>query len=151
MVLPNNQQKARAGEALVVAELNRRGVYAVSFAGNMPAIDILASNMERSRTVQIQVKTRRSGSWQTKITEGRPSRENPHETAFWVFVDIASSIPLYYVCPDWWIRNDIHMNHQAYLQRHGGTRAKNPASLHHGITRKRIERWEGRWDILCLF
>ena len=56
------QQTARAGEHYVAAELNRRGAYAVTFAGNMPKIDILASDIGQKRTVQVQVKTRRTGT-----------------------------------------------------------------------------------------
>ncbi|QUV79962.1 hypothetical protein [Chloracidobacterium thermophilum] len=32
----SNQQVGRAGEYFVVAELNKRGAFAVPFAGNMP-------------------------------------------------------------------------------------------------------------------
>ncbi|MBA2255888.1 MAG: hypothetical protein H0W05_01620 [Thermoleophilaceae bacterium] len=55
---PNAQQVARAGEHFVAAELNRRGAYAVTFAGNMPDIDIVASDVEQKRTVKPQVKGR---------------------------------------------------------------------------------------------
>ena len=41
----NTQQVARAGEMFVAAEIHRRGGYAVTFAGNMPGIDILASDL----------------------------------------------------------------------------------------------------------
>jgi Holliday junction resolvase-like predicted endonuclease len=60
-----NQQTRQAGEYFVAAELCRRGAYAVTFAGNMPGIDILASNTSRDRIIQIQVKTKRSGDWHT--------------------------------------------------------------------------------------
>lgn len=50
---PTPQQVARAGEQLVAAELHRRGAYAVTFAGNMPRIDILASNTAQTVTVMI--------------------------------------------------------------------------------------------------
>ena len=56
--MANPQQVARAGEHFVAADLNRRGVYTVTFAGNMPKIDVLASDKEQTRTVSIQVKTR---------------------------------------------------------------------------------------------
>ena len=39
-----NQQVARAGEYFVAAELNKRGAFAVTFAGNMPKIDLMACN-----------------------------------------------------------------------------------------------------------
>jgi hypothetical protein len=49
-----NQQVGRAGEYFVVAELNKRGAFAVTFAGNMPKIDLMACNQNQSRTVHIQ-------------------------------------------------------------------------------------------------
>jgi len=47
----SNQQVGRAGEYFVVAELNKRGAFAVPFAGNMPKIDLIACNSDESRTV----------------------------------------------------------------------------------------------------
>ncbi len=149
-----NQQTARAGEYFVAAELNRRGAYAVTFAGNMPKIDIVASNVKRTREVTIQVKTRRSGSWHSSIDEGRRRRQ-PHqdEKGFWVLVDLATDKgpPIYYVVPDWWMRNDIYRAHRAYLRRHGGKRAINPQSKHDSIDIRRIAQWKDRWDLLKLF
>jgi len=52
---------AQAGEYFVAAERNKRGAFAVTVAGNMPKIDIIASNCDSSRTVYIQVKTKRGG------------------------------------------------------------------------------------------
>jgi len=68
----NRQQVARAGEHLVAAELHRRGAYAVTFSGNMPEIDILASDLSQTRTVAIQVKTKttRARSVLTKTASG---------------------------------------------------------------------------------
>jgi hypothetical protein len=48
MPIPNKQQVARAGELSVAGNLNRRGAYAVTFVGNMPEIDILASDQGRA-------------------------------------------------------------------------------------------------------
>jgi hypothetical protein len=149
-----NQQTARAGEHFVAAELNRRGAYAVTFAGNMPGIDLLASDRGRTRTVSIQVKTRRSGSWHSSIGEGRASTGvDDDDSRFWVFVDLGDAYapPRYYIVRDAWIRHDIYEAHQAYIAKHGGQRAKNPTSLHHAIYLARIEQWEDRWDLLNLF
>lgn len=41
----NGQQVARAGEYLVAAQVHLRGGYAVTFAGNMPGIDLIASGI----------------------------------------------------------------------------------------------------------
>ncbi len=148
-----NQQTARAGEHFVTAELNRRGAYAVTFTGNMPRVDILASNLDGTRTVRIQVKTRRSGTWHSSIREGRPSRAKPDEASFWVFVDLANDTdsPVYYLVPDWWMRNNIYRVHRKYLSKHGGRRKVNPKSEHHGIDAKRIAQWKDRWDLLKIF
>jgi hypothetical protein len=37
------QQTGQAGEHYIVAELCRRGAYAVTFSGNIPNFDIIAS------------------------------------------------------------------------------------------------------------
>jgi Holliday junction resolvase len=55
------QRVARAGEYFVVAELNKHGAYAVRFAGNMPKINVMACNHDQTRTIHIQVKTKRGG------------------------------------------------------------------------------------------
>ncbi|MGQ9849430.1 MAG: hypothetical protein ACUVSU_05195 [Aggregatilineaceae bacterium] len=149
-----NQQVARAGEHFVAAELNKRGAYAVTFAGNMPKIDLIACNKDQSRTVFLQVKTKSGrGTWHSNIREGRQQEELENETNFWVFVDLGDlgKSPRYWIVPDWWIRNNIRETHKAYLDRHGGTRARTPESEHHAIAESRLEAWKDRWDILDIF
>lgn len=149
-----SQQVGRAGEYFVVAELNKRGAFAVPFAGNMPKIDLMACDLEQRRTVHIQVKAKRhKGSWQSSIvgSEPRSAPADPlDETNFWVFVSLGEvgESPRFWIVPDWWIRNDIYQAHQAYLERHGGVRPGNPGSKHHSIAENRLEEWEGRWEIL---
>lgn len=149
-----NQQVGRAGEYFVVAELNKRGAFAVPFAGNMPKIDLIACNSDESRTVYIQVKTKRGGkTWHSSISGSEPTSPKPDELNFWAFVDLGSfdEHPRFWIVPDWWIKNDIYMAHQAYLQKHGGQRASNSNSTHHAIDEKRLDEWLGRWDILGIF
>ena len=149
----NGQQVARAGEHLVAGELHRRGAYAVTFAGNMPAIDVVASNLDQSRTVFIQVKTKQTGSWQTSTKYALAGEGVPDEDRFWIFVDLKKPgvEPLYYVCPESWIRNNIDEVHKAYLAKHGGERAQTPGSTHHAIRRNRLDEWHDRWDLLGIF
>ena len=84
------------------------------------------ANQDQSRTIYIQVKTKRSGrSWQSSIVNGKrtkPPAEPLNETVFLVFVDLgdSDSSPRYWIVPDWWIRNDIYKAHKAYLKRPGG-------------------------------
>jgi len=148
------QQVARAGEYYVAAELNKRGAFAVTFAGNMPKIDLMACNQDQSRTIHIQVKTKRSGyTWHSSIVGSEPMNQPEDESNFWVFVDLGDldTSPRYWIVPDWWIRNDIYNAHRAYLDRHGGERARNPDSKHHSIEENRLDGWQDRWDILGIF
>lgn len=147
MSKPNSQQVARAGEHFVAAELHRRGAYAVTFAGNMPEIDILASDAGQTRTVAVQVKTKRSGTWQTTRREWTDRVPEVAATRFWVFVDIhkTDTSPDYFVVPEKWIQEDINRSHKAYLERHGG---QDRPSKHHAIPRKRIEQWRDCWEQL---
>ncbi|MCS6882872.1 MAG: hypothetical protein RMK84_17625 [Oscillochloridaceae bacterium] len=79
----SNQQVGRAGEYFVVAELNKRGAFAVPFAGNMPRIDVIACNSDESRTVYIQVKTRRGGkTWHSSIAGCQPMSPKANEHNF---------------------------------------------------------------------
>jgi hypothetical protein len=101
-----NHQVGQAGEHFVAAELHRRGAYAVTFSGNMPAIDILASNVGRTRTVSIQVKTKTAGDWQTSTRHGHRRKKKPDETEFWTFVGLGKdpeARPDYFIVPRWWI------------------------------------------------
>lgn len=145
-----NQQTARAGEYYVAAELNRRGAYAVTFAGNMPKIDILASDVKQNRTVSIQVKTRQTGTWQCSITDGEKCERKDNETVFWIFVDLSKgkNPPDFYVVPDWWIRNDIYETHNAYLKKRFGKTAITLDSKHHAVDHRRLEQWKDGWNIL---
>jgi hypothetical protein len=126
----------------------------VIFPGSTPEIDILASDQNRTRTVAIQVKTKTAGAWQTSIKRGRRRKVDPDESGFWVFVDIGKdpdARPDFFIAPRWWIENSIYKRHRAYLARHGGQRARTPASKHHAIPPNVVEEWRERWDVLNIF
>jgi hypothetical protein len=145
-----NQQTARAGEYYVAAELNRRGAYAVTFAGNMPRIDILACDINQNRTVHIQVKTKTAGDWQSTINHGKKCSNKMNETSFWIFVDLSrgTNPPDFYIVPEWWIKNNIFECHTAYLKKNLGKRPVSQESTHHSINNRRLEQWKDKWDIL---
>jgi hypothetical protein len=105
---PKTHQVGQAGEHFVAAELHRRGGYAVTFSGNMPDIDILATDAEHTRTVAIQIKTKSAGSWHTSTTRGGARGEDSADERFWVPVDIGedpAQPPRYYVLPERWVQN----------------------------------------------
>lgn len=148
-----NQQVGRAGELFVAAEIHRRGGYAVTFAGNMPGIDLLASDRDNTRRVSIQVKTKgpNSRGWQASTRQGLSSASADAASCagrFWVLVDLRPAYPGFYVMPELVIRNDIYERHQEYLAAHGGHRPNNPASEHHLITVARVAEWQDAWHVL---
>jgi hypothetical protein len=68
-----------------------------------------------------------------------------------VFVEIGDDPegrPQFFVVPELWIQADSDRAHAAYLERHGGHRARASESKHHSIETKRIEQWRDRWDLL---
>jgi hypothetical protein len=148
---PTPQQVGRAGEHFVAAELHRRGAFAVTFAGNMPGIDVLATNVDQTRTVAIQVKSKTTGTWHSQTTRGRDRAPLDDELRFWIFVDLGESPPGYYIVPESWIERDIHEEHERFLARHGGARPRTPKSTHHGIAVGRVAQWRDNWDALGVF
>ena len=145
----NPQQVGRAGELFVAAEIRRRGGYAVTFAGNMPGIDILASDISDQRRISIQVKTKSSGTWHARGSrDGVQRAEEPAETSFWIFVDLAPVYPTFYIAPRWWVNNDIWTIHTAYLARYEQQHGVRRTSDHHAITSARVVQWQDRWDVL---
>lgn len=144
----NPTQVARAGEHYVTAEIHRRGGYAACFGGNMPDIDVLASNGDQTRAVTIQVKTKTAGTWQTRTTRGMSRDPEDSPVRFWVLVDLRTEPPGFYVIPEWWMQNDIFTAHQAYIGRHGGKRKTSTDSTHHAIQERRVQEWRDRWDLL---
>ena len=166
----------RAGEHYVAAELNRRGAYASPFSGNVPGIDIIATDGDRNRMAHIQVKTKRHrGNWQLSLKQGwakitlsgcpgdgncaedcRPLLEKPicgKPDHYWVFVYLLKyGGQKYYIVPDNVVRRVlVRERHQVYLDEHGGQKpGKKHDSLHHSFTDKDIESWRDKWDILGL-
>lgn len=100
----NPLQVGRAGELYVAAEIHRRGGYAVTFAGNMPGIDMLACDITKSRRISIQVKTRHTGTWHARYPrDAAPCSEDLKEDSFWIFLDLSAEYPDYFVAPRWWV------------------------------------------------
>ena len=165
----------RAGEHYVAAELNRRGAYASPFSGNLPGIDIVATDGDQNHTAYIQVKTKRGhGNWHMSINHGwgkitykncprdrsclpacTPCLEEPilgKPDHFWVFVSLSTDgHQQYYVLPDDKVRTLLREGHKAYLKHHGGQRpGKNHDSPHSMFTDKGLQDWKDKWEILEL-
>ena len=71
------QRIGLSGEYYVAAELNRRGVHAVTFTGNIPDIDAIAIT-PRGRAIYIQVKAQKAGAWPVSINERTKKAQPQH-------------------------------------------------------------------------
>lgn len=148
----NSHELNREGRRRVEAELLQRGAASVTSSGTRKAC-LYATNSSHSRTIDVLVKTKQKGNWHTKAPEAVETTTPPDSSIvskFWVFVDF-SGAPQYWIVPDWWIRNDIHIAHKKYLEKHGGHRARNDNSNHHSIEEGRLEGWQDKWEILGVF
>ena len=140
---------ARKGIAVASAELERRGAR-VRPSTNTRSKNELRVSLPGGVAADVYVKTRATGTWQTDTRKGNPSTERADERRFWLFVDLTTDPPEFYIAPAWWVENDIYEAYEADLARFGGHRPRSPRSTHHGIREERVAAWRGRWDLLGL-
>jgi hypothetical protein len=118
------EQKVTRGNAsqfFVAGELCRRGYSAVVTLGNTPNTDILCSNLEGTKFVNIQVKTFVPGYRTCSV--GNKAEKYYGDNFFWVL----GGIPLpgsdkafeFYIIPAIVMSKNIKEGHQAWLDRPG--------------------------------
>ena len=154
-----NQTAKQVGEYLVAAELSRIGFMSTPFAGNVPHLDILATN-ESGRIIAVQVKAIRGRSWQFDIRKFGKVRldgkrqivedvqPEPYKGLWCVMVALGEggSQDQFYVLRWKKLRDIIVHNHKAYLRKHGGVRPKRPDSYHMALKTQDLEPYRGKWD-----
>lgn len=137
------------GVQYVLGELIKRGINAQEIKNDRKKNLIEVTSRASKRKITVRVRSRYSGSWQIPSTEGRPGGSPDDETYFWILVDLIDrNLPQFYIMPDWWLRNDIYIDHQRYLEEHGGKRPVTEYSTHHQIRADRIDAWKDGWEIL---
>jgi hypothetical protein len=146
---PSAVEVARLGIEIASEEMRRRGA-SVRPAGAGYSRNWLTVHIGRRQPVHVYVKTRRVGTWHSRTRDEPSDINDASSNEYWLFVDLLSGPPDFYVVPAGWMENNIHRVHQDYLAKHGGTRPRTPASTHHGIIQSRIARWRDRWDLLGL-
>ena len=138
-----------AGEYFVAAELSRRGYIASITLRNTRGIDILASNVDATCSVGIQVKSRqdRGAKWMLdQKVEGLDLAEN----LFFVFVSLNDlEMPQYYIVPRERVATYAREDHAAWLKTPG-----RGGRVHRDTPMRTFRDPEGeflnRWDILGL-
>ena len=115
-----------AGAYFVAAELSQRGYIATVTSRNTEGIDILASNVDGSKTISIQVKT--SGAKQRERFTRSWILNKKNETLFsdnlfFVFVDLKSSNekPDFYIVPSLNVAGYVKQTHADWLAKPGRT------------------------------
>jgi hypothetical protein len=145
----DTQAAAEEGRQLVARVLRSAGAKVDSFrSGRLQLFRVSPSDSNKQYVVR--VKTRRSGTWQVSTTAVESNRDQSPGVDCWIFVDRSTNPVSYYVAPDEWVRRDIALDHERFLNRHGGKRPQSADSTHHAIQLDRIAQWASRWDLIGL-
>lgn len=135
-----------AGEYFVAAELSRRGKLATLTLKNTKGIDILASNLDASKSAAIQVKTRRNKEKSWTLNKKVEVYEKTRTNLWFVFVRLHSQtlmLPEYYVVPAADVAKFAREYHEEYLKR-GGKDSDMRAFRDDG------NLYKDKWDLLGL-
>jgi Holliday junction resolvase len=148
------------GEALVVAELGRRGIVATSFSGNLPVADLLI--FRDGATMAIQVKALRSGQLSfdarkfleinfeddVQTVKGRKSDVATNLIYVCVMIADINRADRFFVLTGSDLQALIERNHKRFLEKHGGVRPRNPASTHTAVWLDDLICHENQWSII---
>lgn len=153
-----NQLTKQVGEFLVAAELARRGWLAAVLSGNTPDYDLVATD-GRGRSVLVQVKAIRKGTWQfdaaryveiefagKKQIPGRLKRLPVNPVCVLAVVGDVGEVDQYFVLPMRALQRRIVNHHRSWLKAHGWMRPKNPKSTHSALTVEQVEDCRDNWD-----
>jgi hypothetical protein len=149
-----------SGEYFVAAELSQLGVVATLTLKNTPAIDLIATNLDRGKTANIQVKTmsvcNRAG-WRLGKKDEEPSQIKNH---YYVFVDLQGpgKLPDYIIIPQLTFAPFLKRRHKKWLskpKRNGEPRKDTPIRVFDPNRdvecRKFAEPYRNNWQILDLW
>jgi len=141
-------QTGIAGEYFVAAELTRRGLVASLTLRNTRGIDILASNVDATKSVGIQVKTK-CGNKPDWILNNK-AEIDVAENLFYVFVLFEElDTPQYYIVPRATVANFCRESHKAWLAAPGKA-----GNQHKDTDMRKFQDPKGvyrdRWDLLGL-
>ena len=133
-----------AGEYFVAAELSKRGHIASITLKNTRGIDILASNIEATRQVVIQVKTNRDEKLQWLLYE--TAEDYYADNLFYVFVNLKGEgeRPDYYIVPSKTVAEYAKTEHQEWLAtpgRHGQQRNETTMRVFRVQDNTYLENW----------
>src|ERR1051326_3277233 len=150
----SNQLLKQLGEYLVACELARRGLLVATFSGNVPDLDLIATDL-KGASCPIQVKTIKGGSWQFSLEsfvhirfEGtrqnigeKKSLQMPQLVYVFVLAGEKYGQDEFFVVEWSKVQDILIAAHTRYLDSHGGVRPKNPESLHCSILLSHLQEY----------
>ena len=156
----SNQLTKQLGEYLTACELARRGLLVATFSGNVPDFDLVAIAAD-GRSVPIQVKTIRGGSWVFSLDTFAPvhfegdrqilgSKLVPNIPHLLYVLVLATTYgqDRFFVL-EWEQLQELVLTHyRAWLAAKGGVRPRNPKSLHCSALPEQLGEFEGQWDTI---
>jgi hypothetical protein len=144
-----------AGEYFVAAELSQMGIVATLTLKNTPSIDILATNLDNGKFVNIQVKTmslENNTGWRLSKKDEEPSSILNH---YYVLVNLKGIgvSPEYYIIPHNKLAKLLYDDHRQWLA--GGANRKDTTMRVFDPYRRTAqkefgEQYKNNWDILGL-
>jgi hypothetical protein len=141
-----------AGEYFVAAELSRRGWIATITLKNTPNIDVIATSLDGSRSLNIQVKTRSIANRQGWILNKGIEALTPGGNFFIAFVDLKGidEKPDYFVIPKNLFAQWIAKRHKEWLHtpgRLGRPHVDNPIRAFDKPQFAEFESYHNNWQI----
>jgi len=138
-----------AGEYFVAAELSNLGYIASITLRNTKGIDIIATNEAGTKTVNIQVKTKRPGKRKWILSEKAETVED--KNIFYVFVALKDERTRadYFICPSSHVARFLKQDHANWLATPGKRGQKhNDSKVRNWFDEK--NKYLERWDLLGL-
>ena len=134
-----------AGEYFVAAELSKLGHVASITLRNTKGIDIIASNEEGTKRVNIQVKTKRPGKRKWILPQKHESIRA--KNIFYVFVALSEgkTRPDYFIFPSSAVARFVKRDHAKWLAtpgKHGRKHKDNSVRNWFDEKNKYLERWD---------
>lgn len=141
-----------AGEYFVAAELSKRGWIATMTLKNTPNIDIIATTLNGSRTLNIQVKTRSIGNRQGWILNKGIEKIMSGNNFFIAFVDLVgkNERPDYFLIPKNLFARWSAKRYREWINgkgKSGHIRKDNPIRTFDKPSFNEFEKYHNNWNI----
>lgn len=134
-----------AGEYYVAAELSKRGYVASITLRNTRGIDILCTNEETYKAVNIQVKTNQGSQRSWMLSEKAEKEISPN--LLYVFVCLNNSLkhPDFFIIPSEIVAKAVYESHKQFVDtpgKKGQQRNDNSMRKFFDLEEKYINRWD---------